>query len=310
MFTGSRDVFGGHYSGCHMALLPKAASPKSHFLHLRPMDCDLHPGLSPTHLSGKTVSSSSLVPGGFPLRSVSGFMCSPASVARGCQLLVGRPWFPPSQHLPVFLCVSLPKGTPGLWAEGGTEGQEDGPRLLARLSRGKGRLCRWDRCSLPGCQLAGCHPVGCQGLRSPFLSSQLRASSDKWHWFQLGKWRWGPGLACLCGPALPGGGGGGGSRLSRQLRWGLLGTGVEAVGLSMSLAGWGQLGTGHHCWLPSLLSPAPCILLTRSSQGVTWGRLGANAAPLSLLPVAGSRNGFLGFRPLYFPFPLSVGWSW
>lgn len=274
------------------------------------MDCDLHPGLSPTHLSGKTVSSPSLVPGGFPLRSISGFMSSPASDARGCQLLVGRPWFPPSQHLPVFLCVSLPKGTPGLWAEGGTEGQEDGPRLLARLSRGRGRLCRWDRCSLPVCQLAGCHPGVCKGLRSPFLSSQLRASSDKWHWFQLGKWRWGPGLACLFGPALPGGGGGGESRLGRQLRWGLLGTGVEAVGLSMSP---GRLGAAGN-WAPLLASlpSVPCPLhspdtvLAGGHLGPSWGE----CSPLVFASCSRQPKWVPGIQTLVFSLPLSVGWSW
>lgn len=104
--------------------------------------------------------------------------------------------------------------------------------------------------------------------------------------------------------------GGGGSRPGRQLCQDLLGTGVEAVSLSMSPEVLGAAGNWASLLVALHAVPCPLHSLDTVLSGATWGHLGSNAATLSLLPVLGSQNGFLGLRPLCSPFPLSVGWSW
>lgn len=94
----------------------------------------------------------------------------PCKCSQGCQLLGGRPWFPPSQHFPVFLCVPP---TSGPLASGLEEGQADRPRLLARLSRGRGNVSADGTGGHSWCvSWLAASPGVCKGLWNPFLSSQ------------------------------------------------------------------------------------------------------------------------------------------
>lgn len=135
------DIIGGHYSGYHMPLVPKAASPDGHTscTSVRwAVMCTCGCLLCTARKSPCPAPASSFED--FPSIPLLASCAPPGSVPRRCPLLMRRPWFPSSQLFP--FCVSLQQVDPR--PLGWRRDRETGPDCWPGSAGEGGCLCRWD----------------------------------------------------------------------------------------------------------------------------------------------------------------------